>query len=139
MDNNSISARESRMPILTAEQAQSIEELEATLEEPRVPSGPEGEDLTLQELYDRVFIEEELYIVVLTADVSRIRRGLSDIKNKRNSKLKKNDINPERGVLKFTVLEDVELPEGRVRLHVYLDKGETVRVFGITVADGELG
>lgn len=102
------------------------------------PSASSEEELTLRELYNKVFTDEDIYIVVDAVDVARIKRGLSDIKNKQNAKLKKNDLPKEDGMLKYKEIEDKELQEGRVRLHVWLDKGEKVKVFGLVVADKEL-
>lgn len=98
-----------------------------------------SQELTLVELYDKICIEEDIFIVIDAVEEQRIRKGLSSVKAKRNQKLKDSKLPPDDANLEFKRHEDEELAkQNRVRLQIFMKKKPTITVHKLEVADGEL-
>lgn len=111
-----------------------------------VPDNPleiqtnDTQELSLAEIYDRIYADEDIIIVIDAVEETRVRKGLSSIKAKRNSKLKDNDLPTDDSVLEFKTITTAEgeIPKGTVKLQIYLKRKPTVTVHSLIVADKEL-
>lgn len=120
------------MPTVNPGETVPVDDLEA------LPSAG-TQELTLVELYDKICEEEDIFIVIDAIEESRIRKGLSSVKAKRNSKLKESDLPIDDSVLEFKKHEDEELAKvNRVRLQIYIKRKPTITIHKLDVATGEL-
>lgn len=98
----------------------------------------EAEEMTLQDIFKRVMLEEDIFLIIDAVEELRLRKGLSKIKHDYNAKLRDNNLEPEDANLEFKVHEDTALPKNQVKIQIYLKKKPTITVHKLQVADGEL-
>lgn len=116
------------MPVVTPEEAHA----EPVHEVP-------AQEFTLVELYDKICTEDDIFIVIDAVEESRVRKGLSSIKAKRNAKLKDNNLPTDDSTLEFIKHEDEELAKtNRIKLQIFMKKKPTITIHKLEVADGEI-
>ena len=94
------------------------------------------QELTLQDLYEQICRDEDIIITIDAIEESRVRKGLSSIKSKYNSKLKDNNLPIDTSTLEFIVHDSpADKAQGRVRLQIYLKKAATIKVHSIIVPE----
>lgn len=121
------------MPTVSSTDVQELEGIE------KLQASDDVQEMSLVDIYENVYTNEDIIIVIDAIDEARIRKGLSSIKAKRNAKLKESNLPTEDLTLEFVKHEDAELAkQNRVRLQIFMKAKPTVKIHKLEVADGEL-
>jgi len=95
------------------------------------------EDITYQELYQNLLLNEELIICIAAEDEERVKTGLKNVKAKQAAKFKEEGLPVDSSTLAFTSSPS-KVHQGAINLHITLTKKATVKVFSMNVPDKEM-
>jgi hypothetical protein len=87
-------------------------------------------EMTIQELYEALILKEDIIITIAESDHEDIKRALTGLKAKENTKLKDKGMPVDTAKLQFLKLEDKtkDVPLGAVRLQISLVKRRTFAI-----------
>jgi hypothetical protein len=90
-----------------------------------------SEELSVQDIYHQLVLEEEIILTMYDTEAEELRSGLIQVKAKEVAKLKEQGIAPDNLTLKFTKNPVKDRPE-IVKLHIALTKKKTFSILSIT-------
>lgn len=115
------------------------------MNDPDINKNLEVEELTEEykylsygDIYKELLANEEIIIVIDRAEENRLRRRLSVLKSKDLAKLKDSGFDTDDSKLEFIVIEDKDMPKGRVKIQIVMRTKIRIRVYNIQIPDGDL-
>ena len=97
----------------------------------------EIEEVTFQEIYQNLLLNDEIILEIAEEDEERLKTGIKNVKAKQATKCKEAGLVPDNNTLTFLSSKDPN-KVGITKLHIVLAKKATVKVFSMTIPDKEL-
>lgn len=92
---------------------------------------------TYHQIYKDLTINEDIILVIDKKDENKLRKGLSAVKAKHNSKLKEANLPPSQAVLEFIVHKQADLPKEQIKIQIVLKSPPAITVHQIIIPQGE--
>jgi 5-bromo-4-chloroindolyl phosphate hydrolysis protein len=91
-------------------------------------------EMSYGEIYSNVALNDEIIITIPLEEVEKVKTGIKNFKNKQNTRMKEDGLEPDDSVLNFKENLSPEF-QGMVDLKIYLTRKSTVRVAKLVIPE----